>query len=41
MSPGQGDPAELLEGMYSWTWNTQEVLDMILWMRELNDSEPI
>lgn len=35
---GQGDPAELLEGMYFWTWNTQEVLDMILWMRELNAS---
>ena len=35
---GQGDPAELLEGMYFWTWNTQEVLDMILWMREFNAS---
>lgn len=35
---GQGDPAELLEGMLFWTWNTQEVLDMILWMREFNAS---
>ncbi|HKV10767.1 MAG TPA: erythromycin esterase family protein [Thermoanaerobaculia bacterium] len=35
---GVGDPAELLEGMYFWTWNTQEVLDMILWMREYNAS---
>lgn len=35
---GQGDPAELLEGMYFWTWNTQEVLDMILWMRDWNAS---
>ena len=35
---GVGDPAELLEGMYFWTWNTREVLDMILWMRELNAS---
>lgn len=35
---GVGDPAELLEGMYFWTWNTQEVLDMILWMREFNAS---
>ena len=35
---GVGDPAELLEGMYFWTWNTQEVLDMILWMRQYNAS---
>ena len=35
---GEGDPRELLEGMYFWTWNTQEVLDMILWMREFNAS---
>ena len=35
---GQGDPAELLEGMYFWTWNTQEVLDMIHWMRAYNAS---
>ena len=35
---GEGDPYELLEGMYFWTWNTQEVLDMIQWMREYNAS---
>ena len=35
---GEGDPKELLAGMYFWTWNTQEVLDLILWMRELNKS---
>jgi erythromycin esterase-like protein len=35
---GKGDPKELLKGMYFWTWNTQEVLDMILWMREFNSS---
>ena len=35
---GQGDPKELLRGMYFWTWDTQEVLDMILWMREFNRS---
>ncbi len=35
---GRGDPARLLKGMYFWTWNTQEVLDMILWMREFNKS---
>jgi erythromycin esterase len=35
---GQGDPAELLEGMLFWTWNTQEVLDMIHWVRAYNAS---
>jgi erythromycin esterase len=35
---GKGDPKELLSGLYFWTWNTQEVLDMILWMREFNKS---
>lgn len=35
---GKGDPKELLKGMYFWTWNTQEVLDMILWMRAFNQS---
>jgi erythromycin esterase len=32
----EGDPKELLKGMYFWTWNTQEVLDMIRWMRQFN-----
>jgi erythromycin esterase-like protein len=35
---GKGDPRQLLKGMYFWTWNTEEVLDMILWMREFNKS---
>gem|GEM_PF-1129639 len=35
---GNGDPAKLLRGMYFWTWDTQEVLDMIQWMREINKS---
>jgi erythromycin esterase-like protein len=35
---GFGDPKQLLKGMYFWTWNTEEVLDMILWMREFNKS---
>ena len=33
MAPGS---AALLRGMYFWTWNTEEVLDMINWMREFN-----
>ncbi len=35
---GKGDPAQLLKGMYFWTWDTQEVLAMIRWMREFNQS---
>jgi erythromycin esterase-like protein len=35
---GNGDPAKLLKGMYFWTWDTQEVLEMICWMREFNRS---
>jgi erythromycin esterase-like protein len=31
-----GDPARLVGGMYFWTWNTEEVLDMVRWMREFN-----
>jgi erythromycin esterase len=33
---GTGDPAELLRGMYFWTWDTEEVLEMIRWMRAFN-----
>ena len=35
---GRGDPKLALSGMYFWTWNTQEVLDMIEWMRAYNAS---
>jgi erythromycin esterase len=35
---GRGDPKAALAGMYFWTWNTQEVLDMIEWMRQYNAS---
>ena len=35
---GNGDPAKLLRGIYFWTWNTAEVLDMIKWMRSYNES---
>jgi len=35
---GIGDPHKALEGLYFWTWNTEEVLDMIEWMRAYNQS---
>jgi erythromycin esterase len=37
VSGGEGDPAELLDGPLS-QWKTQEILNMVLWMRELNTS---
>jgi erythromycin esterase len=33
---GTGDPRAAIRGMYFWTWNTAEVLDMVEWMREYN-----
>ena len=33
---GEGDAATALRGMYFWTWNTDEVLDLIEWMRQYN-----
>ena len=33
---GAGDPRQALAGMYFWTWNTEEVLDQIEWMRRWN-----
>ena len=35
---GRGSPKALLDGMYFWTWNTEEVLALIEWMRRFNAS---
>lgn len=35
---GQGNPAELLSGLYFWTWNTESVLEMIEWIRAHNEA---
>ena len=37
---GAGDAADLLARLHFWTWNTQEVLDMIGWMRQWNSTAP-
>ncbi|MCX4239947.1 erythromycin esterase family protein [Paraliomyxa miuraensis] len=37
---GQGDPKQALAGIYFWTWDTEEVLDLIEWMREYNATHP-
>lgn len=33
---GKGDPQKGLDGIYFWTWNTEEVLAMVEWMRRWN-----
>jgi erythromycin esterase len=33
---GKGDPVKALAGIYFWTWDTEEVLEMIQWMRRYN-----
>ena len=33
---GQGDPKAALADMYFWTWQTEEVLAMLEWMRAFN-----
>ena len=38
ITTGKGDPKAALAGMYFWTWDTQEVLNMIEWMRRYNET---
>jgi erythromycin esterase len=33
---GVGDPAALVRGMRFWTWSTEEVIDLVRWMRAWN-----
>ena len=33
---GQGDAGKVLQLFHFWTWNTQEVLDLLKWMRAYN-----
>lgn len=33
---GRGDPEKALRGLYFWTWDTEEVLTMLRWMRSYN-----
>lgn len=33
---GKGDARSALAGIYFWTWNTEEVLELIEWMRAYN-----
>jgi len=38
LESGLGDPKALIADMHFWTWNTQEILEMICWMRENSNS---
>ncbi len=35
---GEGDPVTLLRAMHFWPWNTEEVLDLVRWMRAYDAS---
>lgn len=37
---GEGDPRDGLAGIYFWTWDTEEVLALVEWMREYNADRP-
>ncbi|MBX3119378.1 MAG: erythromycin esterase family protein [Fimbriimonadaceae bacterium] len=36
VTSGEGDPAEALKAQGFWTWSTEEVLDLVKWMRAYN-----
>jgi len=37
---GKGNPNVLLSNLYFWTWRTQEVVDLVQWMRQWNATAP-
>lgn len=38
---GKGDPLEAVLGFEYWTWRTEEVLDLVKWMRAYNSSSEV
>ena len=38
---GRGDPKDALDGIYFWTWDTEEVLATIEWLRAFNEGRPV
>ncbi|MDF2627803.1 MAG: erythromycin esterase [Symbiobacteriaceae bacterium] len=40
LQTGEGDPAEALAGLGWWITNTDEVLDLLKWLRSYNESAP-
>jgi len=37
---GDGDPVAALDRIYFWTWDTEEVLELIEWLRDFNKGRP-
>lgn len=37
---GKGDPGDALSGLGFWIWDTQEIADMISWLRDHNQGLP-
>lgn len=37
---GEGDPRDALSGLGYWTWNTEEMLALVEWLREFNTGRP-
>ncbi|PSP69136.1 succinoglycan biosynthesis, partial [Halobacteriales archaeon QH_6_68_27] len=38
---GRGDPREVLDGIRFWTWDTEEVLALLEWLRAFNEGRPV
>jgi erythromycin esterase len=38
---GRGDPEAGLDGLYFWTWQTEEVLALVEWLRAFNEDRPL
>jgi erythromycin esterase len=38
---GRGNPKDALDGIYFWTWDTEEVLALLEWLREFNVDRPL
>jgi len=38
---GEGDPEEALADVYFWTWNTEELLALVEWLRAFNDGREV
>ena len=39
LSGGEGDPKQLIRGLYLWPWATEEMLAMVEWMKNRNAGE--
>lgn len=37
----EGDPRDALANLHLWPWDTQEVLDLINWLRDFNQARPV